>query len=153
MEKVRCLQKALRVCSSVNRIVRCGEEYNAFGEAGKEHLKAKKVKAEIDKVLPKFALNRFARQFPRRLVSSHCRSTGPRTSHKCSCHQVQEQLALMEKNKSRRACFDGHAGRKKHQRHDITRLSAARRQCRKWNADNMCKTAPGLLGHVQFMDA
>ncbi|CAE7652419.1 Cdc37, partial [Symbiodinium necroappetens] len=48
------------------------KEYNAFGEAGKEHLKAKKVKAEIDK--------------------------------------VQEQLALMEKNK-------------------------------KWNADNMCKTA------------
>ena len=26
------------------------EEYNAFGDAGKNHLKAKKVKAEIDKV-------------------------------------------------------------------------------------------------------
>eukprot|EP00439_Symbiodinium_sp_Y106_P005423 s4001_g1.t1 len=62
-------KKHLRLQQELQKLEK---EYNAFGEAGKEHLKAKKVKAEIDK--------------------------------------VQEQLALMEKNK-------------------------------KWNADNMCKTA------------
>ena len=92
------------------------QEYTAFGEAGKEHLKAKKVKAEMDKVaawaVAKMSLARWDFQsrstrfcLQRQVVAKGCWHG----AHACAqvallkqdqcLAQVQEELAGMEKNK------------------------------------------------------